>query len=175
MINNEISLASSASNQSIVLNNDKPNNNDNNHRKLAKSTGVNTAVVVSINGLDGTVTSSTNELGRRFFGGYDDKVNLSSQMSACSFNKLKIAPGKGKGIKNGVLGINLKSKVTNVESNDLVNDAVLKALTQYNLDLVNDYDILIFCLPPESTHNVSVFVLKFNFYFIIYALNFNLG
>ena len=96
--------------------------------------GNKTVLVIKVNAKDTETTSSAARISDEIFGTAGDKVNLKSQMSECSMNKLNFIPfngttPNGKIIENGVgnifLSSNLKNAYDTKKENEIL-DAVKK-------------------------------------------------
>ena len=173
--NNEIIIDSNNADLVRPENDNRKLQNFNNRILQNKITqGKRTLVYVRITGTGrdesmSSTFSSSSELSRRVFGGYDDNVNLSNQMKKCSFNKFQIEPGEGSGIVNGVLDIPFPFNVRGMEANRLMSLSYGIAKQRYNLDLANrhKYHLVFFCVPSSTTHNVS-FMTLISFFFNIF-------
>ncbi|KAL7464255.1 hypothetical protein ACHAXS_004611 [Conticribra weissflogii] len=64
------------------------------HRRLAVREGTKTVLAVRVNALNDSTTPSKTFVSNSVFGNGVDSVNLASQYSACSHNKLNFDKGK---------------------------------------------------------------------------------
>ncbi len=120
--------------------------------KTKATTGTKSILVVRVIASDDTTTPSVNALSDSVFGTSGDSVNLKSQFSACSHNKLNFVPATGSGITNGVRQVTVSTSTS--QGDDAMNNAILSALggesTAYGLA-----DYLMFCLPPGTMSGIA--------------------
>lgn len=83
-----------------------------NHRKLATTTGTKTVLAVRVIASDGEYGFSESALSDEVFGTYGDPVNLVSQYKACSFDQLNFGPAEHPQINEGVVTITVATSTT---------------------------------------------------------------
>lgn len=114
------------------------------------TTGFKKLVVVRVNAPDGYFRFDERQVSAAWFGGDGDKVNLKSQMQACSFDKIIFNPVTSYPWWDGVGTVNININVKNTDSNVVLN-AAISSLTNSIGDLPSQFDHVAFCLPRGST------------------------
>jgi hypothetical protein len=151
-----------AKTQTLRVNYVPPLINDHNHqtRMLSRMTGTRTVLVIRIEASNQDASYTETTLSNSIFGDGDDKVNLKSQYSACSFGKLEFIPaidrnGGTTKIRNGVVTIKLK-KVSTSAGNAVIVNAVSEEITrQFQMPVSHIADHIMYCLPRGSMNGVG--------------------
>ena len=126
----------------------------NERRRLATPTGVKHTLVVKVTDSGGLARSeSTETISQDIFGGFDDNLNLKSQMEACSFGKLTITAGdpptnsaKENEVSPGVIEVTIPISLK-TNNRYKVNNAVRAAVeTKLGFQLPGPYDLVMFVL-----------------------------
>lgn len=110
-----------------------------------RTVGEKELLVIRIQASDSSTTATKTQLFQDIF---DDKVNVSKQLKACSHGKLTMKPATGRNINNGVATMQLNSVVgrtTQAIINELDNDA----LSLFGRAL-NQFDHVMMCMPPGT-------------------------
>jgi hypothetical protein len=134
--------------------------NKHDHRKLYKSTGKRTILVIRIETSNQDASYTETTLSNSIFGGGGDQVNLKSQYSACSFGKLEFsaAPntnGVTSKIRNGVVTIKLNKVSTSAGNAVIVNAVSEEIFRQFQMPVSHIADHIMYCLPRGSMNGVG--------------------
>ncbi len=118
--------------------------------KTASTTGTKTVLVVRVTASDASTSASKSLLSNRIFGTTGDSVNMASQFSACSHDKLNFTPATGSGITNGVQEVTVS--VSTSQGDDVMNNAIYGELGS---DYYGLADYLMFCLPANTMDGIA--------------------
>jgi len=131
-------------------------------RKRKLLIGDKTVLVVRVIATNGATTDSEAVLGDSVFGTNDDPVNLKSQYTECSHQKLNFAPAPNKA--SVIAGANIANGVTTVSVNVATGDtdsvmrpAITNALNaQFGVNHPRDLaDYVMYCLPPNTMSGIA--------------------
>lgn len=113
----------------------------------SKTEGIKQVLVISVSALDGTCDISHDQLIGRVFGiGNEEDISVVSQISDCSFRKLRLEPAIGQNIKDGVGEINITLSVNNTEVTELENTLTMETIAKFG-PIVKNFDHVIYCIP----------------------------
>jgi hypothetical protein len=129
-------------------NNGQGNGNKNSRRMLA--IGDRTVLAVSVVANDASTTSSIEQIANFTFGTGGDPVNLVSQYSACSYNKLRFVPTTDSRTTNGVYKVAINMSVIGVGDTPVEN-AIISALTTQFGVLSSKFNHVMICFPPGTS------------------------
>jgi len=118
-------------------------------RRLAKSQGVNKVLVIRVTHKNSAPSLTKQQLAGRIFGLGEAaaRVSLSSQFRACSFSKLRMIPGKGDGIENGVMEISIDEPVSGDFSVLALENLVVNKASRAFGALSSSFDHVLIVLP----------------------------
>lgn len=125
---------------------------DRRRRKLARTTGTKSVLMVRIVGRDAQTSASEDEIRRETFDTNDP--NLRTQMDGCSGGKLQMVPyngvtSKGRFIQGGVVTLSMTSTNFNGVSMSSAEQAVrLEMLNK--LGSLEQFDHIMMCIPPGT-------------------------
>jgi Gametolysin peptidase M11 len=112
--------------------------------------GDRTVLAVSVVANDASTTSSIEQIANFTFGTGGDPVNLVSQYSACSYNKLRFVPTTDSRTTNGVYKVAINMSVIGV--GDIpVENAIISALTTQFGVLSSKFNHVMICFPPGTS------------------------
>jgi hypothetical protein len=147
-------------------------NNNNQNQHIPQTTGKLKTLMIRI--IDSKNAQPEQSIEQLENGVYNDNSSFMNQMKACSYNKLEIQPFSGTTltgltIDRGVTDINVDYDVSLGTKNevDLQNAALAAANDQIGNLNTDDFDLLMFCLPPQPNTNMIAYQLvgtKFTFY-----------
>jgi hypothetical protein len=119
-------------------------------RKMnVKKIGTSSVLILRVQTIDASVTSSSTALSNSVFGGGGDQVNLKSQYAECSNNQLIFNPAEGSLITNGVAEITVTVAAAGTSPYTIENAVTTQA--QSVLGNLNQWDHIMYCLPPGTS------------------------
>lgn len=123
---------------------------DASRRKMNPTLGTKTMLALRVIAGNAETTATSSEISSAWFGtNGDDAVNLKSQYSACSFNKLTCNPAdQGDSSSKGVYTVTITNNVGS--DNGLIRDAAVDAATADLGNLPSQFDHVMVCIPPGS-------------------------
>jgi hypothetical protein len=133
-----------ASESSIVEFSDLPFR-PSNRRKLARSRGTSSVLLVRVTATDGSVSLNANTMSDRVFG---SSGTARSTFSDCSFGKLQLEPAKGPSVVDGVVELLVDMNIQGKTIGSLEN-TLSTALTN-EIGSVSHFDHVAFCVPAGT-------------------------
>ena len=104
------------------------------------------ALRVAASGGSEKCTRSVNRISDDIFGTSNDPVNMKSQFSACSYDKLSFQPASGNNISNGVGEVTVGTKAT---SNNIENAVLNSGNNKYG-SMKDKFDYVMVCIPDKK-------------------------
>ena len=116
-------------------------------------------LVLRVIAADVESTNSIQALEDLFYGSYGKSYNMKSQLSACSYNQLRIVPFIGKTntaytIQGGVSEVIIPNNVVGEDQGAIVNAALIAANEKLG-DLSTLTDLVMLCIPPGTKLGTS--------------------
>ena len=127
-----------------------------NRRRLSKTTGNRSVLVVRVEAKDATTGHTEEDLARDIFGitdskGQTDSWNLSKAFDQCSYGKLKVEPTEDNRANNGVYTVSINQNVKGKIYTDVKNTILSKLQSELgSLNLNSLYDHVMMCLPQGT-------------------------
>lgn len=122
-------------------------------RSLARVTGDKPILVVKVTDVNGlSVNDSAQKVSDNVFGTNNDPVNLLSQMSACSFGKLKITPGESSSTTaSGVVEVTIPISSTSTNLDGIRNEMIKATQASLGTTLPGPYHHIMFITDGSSS------------------------
>ena len=128
----------------------------NEQRRLLRTKGTRSVLVVRIEAKDVSTTPSEEDLAREVFGitdstGATDTWNVRNAIDQCSYGKLKLEPAQNTGVNNGVYTVTIDQNAKGASNTDIRNAALNELRSHFgtnNLNALHDHFML--CMPPGT-------------------------
>lgn len=133
-----------------------------------QAAGIKRVLVVRINANGASTSASRTTLNREIFGTNNrDVINLKERYASCSYNTLRMEPAIGNSlIQNGVVEVTISNRVAG-SSHGVIREAAIRATRSLLGNLQDQFDHVMFCLPPGTNGNwvaygtMTIFLLLF--------------
>ena len=122
-------------------------------RATIRQIGTSNILILRVTTNDGTVQLASDEISRRWFGGYDDAVNCKSQYDACSFGQLTFDAATGTNIVDGVAEVSVNADAIGTDIFALQTSAATAAAAV--VGSLSNFDHVAYCVPEGTTYGVG--------------------